>query len=800
MRYCLFFLVAASRMSAVLPQPLKLVLAPGNPLLFGQGSKQALVAVVKYSDGTEQDVTSKTGFDSAKPSVATVDASGVVTAAANGGAVIRARFGTLEASTSALVQQGGAPQPASFNADVMPVLTKYGCNGGSCHGALNGKNGFKLSLFGYEPDADYEMIVSKHEGRRLKLTDAEQSLLLLKPTFAVQHGGGKLIRKDSPDYRTLAAWIAGGAKRDPASERNVVALRIEPPDGVLFGRETSRQLLVTARYSDGSERDVTRTVKYQSNDDSIAKVSAEGLVTGGRGGETAIVVRAPGIAAAAKVGVVRELIDVPAVKPFNFIDEHVFAKLRKLRIPPSGLADDAVFLRRVSLDIIGLIPTPEEVTAFLADARPDKRARAVDELLQRPEYADFWGMYWGDHLGNTKQLLYNKGPYVFTRWLHDVFARNTPYDRFVREMLTSSGNMFDTAATSYYPLMKKEQDLASITSQLLLGVSIECARCHNHPLERWTQNDFNGMSAFFSQVRYKGAGPRNNERVLYVDYNRQFQHPETKKVYLPKPLDGREIAPDETTDRRESLADWMTAPSNPFFAKAIVNRMWRNFMGRGLVEPVDDFRVTNPSTNDPLLAALARDFVEHKYDLHHLIRTITASRAYQLSGEANEYNRDDKMAYSRHYSRRLTAEQLLDSIAQATGVPEDFRSLYPGTRAAQLPEPEIESYFLEVFDRPSRQLICERKQPPTLNQALHLISGDTIQKKLTDPRNVLAKMSAAPAETTVEDLYLRTVSRRPDATEKQAARQAIAKAGSPKRGMEDVFWALLNSKEFLYNH
>ncbi len=800
MKYCLFFLVAASRMSAVSPQPLRLVLAPGNPLLFGQGSKQALVAVVKYSDGTEQDVTSAAKFDSTKPSVATVDASGIVTSAANGGAVIRARFGTLQASTSALVQQGAVPQPASFNADVMPVLTKYGCNGGSCHGALNGKNGFKLSLFGYEPDADYEMIVSKHEGRRLKIADAEQSLLLLKPTFAVQHGGGKLIRKDSPDYRTLAAWIAGGAKRDPASERNVVSLRIEPPDGVLYGKETSRQLLVTARYSDGSERDVTRTVKYQSNDDSIAKVSAEGLVTGGRGGETAIVVRAPGIAAAAKVGVVRELIDVPAVKPFNFIDEHVFAKLRKLRIPPSGLAGDAVFLRRVSLDIIGLIPTPEEVTAFLADKRPDKRARAVDELLKRPEYADFWAMYWGDHLGNTKQLLYNKGPYVFTRWLHDVFARNTPYDQFVREMLTSSGNMFDAAATSYYPLMKKEQDLASITSQLLLGVSIECARCHNHPLERWTQNDFNGMSAFFSQVRYKGAGPRNNERVLYVDYKRQFQHPDTKKVYLPKPLDGREIAPDETTDRRESLADWMTAPSNPFFAKAIVNRMWRNFMGRGLVEPVDDFRVTNPSTNDPLLADLARDFVEHGYDLHHLIRTITASRAYQLSGEANEHNRDDKMAYSRHYSRRLTAEQLLDSIAQATGVPEDFRSLYPGTRAAQLPEPEIESYFLEVFDRPSRQLICERKQPPTLNQALHLISGDTIQKKLTDPRNVLARLSGARVDETVEDLYLRTVSRHPDGTEKQAARQAISKAGSQKRGMEDVFWALLNSKEFLYNH
>jgi hypothetical protein len=793
-------LLAAALTVAAAPQPVKLILTPSNPLLFGKDSKQALVAVAKYSDGTEQDVTSRTRFESSKPAVASVDASGVVTAAGNGGAAIYARFGALEASTSALVQQGGAPRPASFNADVMPVLTKYGCNGGNCHGALNGKNGFKLSLFGYEPDADYEMIVSKHDGRRLDRANAEQSLLLLKPSFSVPHGGGKLIAKDSPDYRTLAAWIAGGAKRDPSAERSIVALRVLPPDAVLFGKETKRQLLVTAQYSDGSERDVTRNVRFQSNDDSIARVSAEGLVTGGRGGETAIVVRAPGVAAAAKIGVVRELIGIPAVEPFNFIDEHVFAKLRKLRIPPAGLADDTVFLRRASLDIIGLIPTPEEVAAFLADTNPDKRARAVDGLLRRPEYADFWGMYWGDHLGNTKQLLYNKGPYVFTRWLHDAFAQNMPYDRFVREMLTSSGNMFDAPATSYYPLMKKEQDLAAITSQLLLGVSIECARCHNHPLERWTQNDFNGMSAFFSQIRYKGAGPRNNERVLYVDYSRQFQHPDTKKVYLPKPLDGREMAANDATDRREALADWMTAPSNPFFAKAIVNRMWRNFMGRGLVEPVDDFRLTNPSTNDPLLEALARDFVSHNYDLHHLIRTITASRVYQLSGAANEFNRDDRMAYSRHYSRRLTAEQLLDSIAQATGVPEDYRPLYPGTRASQLPEPEIESYFLEVFDRPSRQLVCERKQPPTLNQALHLISGDTIQKKLSDPRGALAKMKGEPPERIIDNLYLRTVSRFPDAAEKEAALRAAARAGSPERGLEDVFWALLNSKEFLYNH
>jgi hypothetical protein len=790
-------LISAS--TAFAATPTSLSIQPVNPLLFGQGSTQALVVTAHYPDGSEQEISQQSQFSAANPSVASVDSSGIITAHADGGAPIRATYKGLTATTTALIQHGGAPIPQSFNADIMPVLTKMGCNGGSCHGALNGQNGFKLSLFGYEPEKDYDMIVHKHDGRRVNLSDPEKSLILLKPTFQVSHGGGKLLRKDSADYNALLAWIRHGAQLVPEKERRIIALRVLPAGSVLTGKSATRQLLVIAHYTDGMERDVTRAVKFQSNDDSIAKVSAEGIVSGERGGETAIVVRAPGIAAAAKVGVVLEPHQVPEIASNNFIDDAVFAKLKSLQIPPSPLADDATFLRRAYLDIIGIIPTSDEARAFLADKSPDKRAKLVDALLQRPEYADFWALYWGDHLGNTKQLLYNKGPYVFTRWLHDAFAKNLPYDQFARELLTSSGNMYQAGSTNYYPLMKKELDIAAITSQLFLGVTIECARCHNHPLEKWTQSDFSGMAAFFSQVRYKNAGPRNNERVLYVDFKRQFQHPDTKQVFLPKPLDGPVITADETVDRRELLADWLTSPKNPFFARAIVNRMWRNFMGRGMVEPVDDFRITNPPTNEPLLDALAKDFAAHGYDLHHLIRTIAASRAYQLSGVPTKFNRDDKMAYSRHYSRRLTAEQLLDSIAQATGVEEQYTSLYPGTRAAQLPEPEIESYFLEVFDRPSRQLVCERKQPPTLNQALHLIGGDTIQKKVTNPRGVLAKMKDRPPDEVIEELYLRTVSRYPDPEERELAKAAVAKSSTPQRGLEDVFWALLNSKEFLWN-
>ena len=776
-------------------KPAGLAVYPTNPLLFGKDAHQSLLVVASYSDGTSKDVTGEARFVSAKPSVATLDSGGQVTAHANGGSLIQVLYGGLHASTTVLVQRAEAPLPLSFAGDILPVLTKYGCNSGSCHGALNGQNGFKLSLFGYEPENDYEMIVHKHDGRRLSLQDPEKSLLLLKPTFQVPHGGGQRFPKGSPDYVTLLSWIRDGARRIPQQERTMVALRVYPPTLALYGKEAKSRLLVTARYSDGSESDVTRLVKFQSNDDSIVNVDPQGVLTGLDGGETAIVVRGPGVTGVAIADVIPDTRPVAALHANNFIDEYVSEKLQRLHIPPSEPADDVTFLRRVFLDVIGVIPTSAEARRFLNDRSPDKRAQLVESLLHRPEYADFWALYWGDHLNNTKQLLYNKGPYTFTLWLNRIFRDNVPYDKFARMLLTSTGNTYDAPEVSFYPEMKKELDRASTTTQLFLGVSIECARCHNHPLEHWTRDDFNGMAAFFSQIKFKEpSGPRNNEKSLYLDFKRQFQHPDTKLVSLPKPLNGPVMVSDDWTDRRELLADWMTAPDNPYFARTLVNRMWRNFMGRGLVEPVDDFRTTNPATNAPLLDALAKDFVEHGYDLHHLIRRITSSAAYQLSSIPIDRNKRDKMAYSRFYARRLTAEQMLDSIVLSTGVPEKFRSQYPGTRASQLAEPEIESYFLDVFDRPSRQLICERKQPPTLNQALHLISGDTVQKKITDPHSIL--------QTTrnVEEMYLRTLSRYPDAEEQAAAEQAIAKAGGPKRGYEDLLWALLNSKEFLYNH
>ena len=798
--WCLLIAMAPCIGAAAVP--VRIEVAPRNPLLFGKGSTQRLSVVAHFADGSARDVSGEAQFSSGRPGVAEVEA-GVVRAVADGGAPIAVTYAGLRAETVALVQRGAEPMVRSFAGDILPVLTKLGCNGGSCHGALNGKNGFKLSLFGYEPDADYDMIVNQHEGRRLNRTDAAKSLLLEKPTFKVKHGGGKLLREDSADYKALLDWIAAGAVRTVA-ERRMTSLQIWPGQSLIYGKDARQRLLVTARFSDGSESDVTNLVKFTSNDDSIAAVSGSGVVTALRGGETAVVVRAPGLTAAAKVGVILDIRPVPELEVNNFIDRHVGDKLKSLHIPPSPATGDAEFLRRASLDIAGVIPTADEARRFLADQSSDKRARLVDDLLQRPEYADYWAVYWGDHLSNTRQLLYNKGPYTFSRWLYLAFRKNLPYDQFVRQLVVSSGNMYDSPTTSFYPVMRKELDMASMTSQVFLGVSIECARCHNHPLEKWTQDDYNGMAAVFAQVRYKnGTGPRNNERTLYVDFARNFQHPDTKKPYEAKALGGPWLKGEgEMVDRRELFTDWLTSPGNPFFARAIVNRMWRQFMGRGFVEPVDDFRGTNPATNAPLLDELARDFVEHRFDLHHLIRRITASRAYRSSSTPVAGNKDDTMAYSRYYPKRLSAEQLSDSISLVTGVWDSYKSLYPGTRAMQIPDPEVESHFLEVFDRPSRQLICERKNTPTLNQALHLVSGGGLQAKIGSPAGALAKAFASgqPADRIAEDLYLGTLSRFPDASEKALARVAMQRAGDARKGLEDLFWALVSSKEFLYNH
>ena len=781
----------------------RIVVEPSTPLIFGAHLTQTLIVTGKYTDGSLRDLTRQASFTSSDPAVATVDPSGTVKAIKNGMAWVTAKVGRLSARQSIRVQHADQKRSISFVHDIAPIFTRMGCSNSNCHGALNGQNGFKLSLFGYEPETDYKAIVEASEGRRIKRAEPAKSLILLKPTLSVRHGGGKRFEVGSFEYQVLKEWIEAGVPAGGSNEAKMVRLEVVPRERVLVRSDAMQQLVVLAHYADGTTADVTRKVRYQSNDDTIATVSADGLVAAKRSGEAAILVRSLDQVTAARIGVVLSprVRNYPDVARLNFIDELVFSKLKRLNIVPSRLCTDEEFLRRAHLDLIGVLPTAEEARKFLASRAPNKRARLVDALLERPEYADFWGLYWSDRLSNSRQFLYEKGTFFFQQWLREAMAQNLPYDQFARDLITASGGLYEVAPTSYYPLMKKAEEMATTTSQVFLGVSLECARCHDHPFEKWKQDDFLGMAAFFSQVRHKNR-IRQNERVLYLDLKRELMHPKNKQPVVPKFLGSLPVKIEPSQDRREVLADWMTAPSNPYFARAIVNRIWKHFMGRGLVEPVDDFRVSNPPTNDALLQALADDFIKHNYDLKQLYRTIVGSRAYQLSAQPNETNKEDKQFYSRFYLKRLNAEEMLDGICRVTGVPEKFPGFHLGTRATQLPDPKVPSYFLDVFDRATRETVCERKQTTNVMQIMHLVSGDTTNQKIRAENGLIERLikSGKSSREIIDELYLRTLSRFPQKEEAQLAQQGISQAPKLREGYEDLLWALLNSKEFLFNH
>jgi hypothetical protein len=781
----------------------QIYIEPLNPSIFGAGLTQTLIVTGKYADGSLQDLTRQASFTSSDPAVATVDASGMVKAIKNGQTWITANVGRSSARQAISVQFADRKRSPSFVNDIAPIFTRLGCSTSNCHGALNGQNGFKLSLFGYEPEADYKAVVEASEGRRVNRAEPAQSLILRKPTQSVRHGGGKRFEVGSLEYQTLKEWIEAGAPAGGGNEAKLVRLEVVPNERVLLSADAMQQLVVVAHYSDGTTADVTRKVRYQSNDDSTAAVSTDGLVAAKGNGEAAILIRSLGQVTAARLGVaLRPTVrNYPNVPRHNFIDEQVFSKLKRLNIVPSEVCTDEEFLRRAHLDLIGLLPTAAEARKFLASRDPDKRAKLVDDLLERPEYADFWGLYWSDRLSNSRQFLYEKGTFFFQQWLREAMAQNMPYDQFARELITATGGLYEVAPTSYYPLLKKPEEMATTTSQVFLGVGLECARCHDHPFEKWKQDDFLGLAAFFAQVRHKNR-IRQNERVLYLDPKRELQHPKSQQPVVPKFLGGEPVKMEPDRDRREVLAEWMTASSNPYFANAIVNRLWKHFLGRGLVEPVDDFRVTNPPTNEGLLRALAEDFIRHKFDLKHLFRMITASRVYQLSAQPNETNKEDKQFYSRFYLKRLNAEELLDGICQVTEAPEKFPGFHLGTRAAQLPDPKVPSYFLDVFDRATRETVCERKQTTSVVQVMHLVSGDTINQKIRAENGLIERLIKAgeSSREIIEELYLRTLSRFPKKEEAQLAQQGVGQAPSPREGYEDLLWALLNSKEFLFNH
>jgi len=789
-----------------------LAILPDAIVLRGQGSRQQLIVEARVGGAFTGNRTGTSSFSSSNPNVATVDGAGVVVAVGDGRAIVTARDGAASVSTVVEVERASTPYPLTFRNHVMPVLTSAGCNSGPCHGALSGKNGFKLTLRGYDPELDYLTLTRQASARRINRVEPARSLMLLKPTLAVSHGGGKRFAPRSPEYDVLAQWIAAGtpapAEWDPAMTRLEVfpsAARLKP------GEE--QPIVVRAHFSDGHAEDVTRYAKFSTNDGGVATVSDEGVAKVTGAGEAAISawylsrivaarITSPFVAnidAAAYTGAPRA----------NFIDGLVLTKLSELNIEPSPLSSDTEFIRRAYLDAAGILPSPDDVRAALADTRADKRARLVDALLERAEFVDYWAYKWADLLLVSTRTLPSNAMWSYYNWIRSSVADNKPWDRMARDLLTASGNTLANGAANYYVLHKNPIDVTENVAMTFMGFSMTCARCHNHPLEKWTQKDYYQMANLFSRVAVKN-GPDRGDLIVYPARTGEINHPRLNVPLAPRPLDGPALAVDATRDRRHFFADWLVAPENPFFARAIVNRVWKNFMGRGLVEAVDDIRDANPPSNPALLDALTRDFVAHRFDVKHLVRTIMNSTTYQLSSKPTATNAADLKYHSHYIPRRLPAEVILDAISQVTGVPENFPG-YPGRRALQLPDSAVDSYFLNAFGRPPRVTAAdsERQQEPSITQALHVINGDTINKKLASPRGLIQRLVDAGSDnrTAVEQIYLAALNRYPGEEELRALSQAMdgaaTQAGgdlSRRRAIEDLAWAVLTGREFLFNH
>jgi len=701
---------------------------------------------------------------------------------------------------------GAAERPINFENDIIPILSRYGCNASGCHGKAEGQNGFKLSVFGFDPPADYRALKVEGRGRRVFPAAPEKSLLLLKASGGMPHGGGVRIGPERPEYATLKRWIGEGLPFGSPSDPQLVKIALSQHEQQLAMGQ-SLPLVVTATWSDGRQEDVTHLARFQSNSEGLTAVDEAGVVTAGQ---------SPGVAAvmASYLGQVDTLHVViprpapkeplPQVTQHNFIDGHVYRRLAQLNIAPAELCTDAEFLRRVSLDLIGTLPTADEARAFLADTQPNKRALLVDRLLERPEFADYWALKWADLLRVERQALGHKGAYDFYRWLRQSLAAHRPLDELAREIVTAEGPLADVPPANFYSAVKEPGKAASAISQVFLGVRIECAQCHHHPFDRWTQTDYFGMAAYFAQLQLKTT-PLGSTLISAGDPS--TTHPRTGEKIAAHALGQPLAAKNPAGDRRRELADWMTAPNNPFFARNLANRVWAHLLGRGLVEPVDDVRETNPPTNPQLLDALAEKLVESRFDLRALIREICASHVYQHSARPNETNARDEQNYSRALFKRMDAEVLLDAVCQATGVPEKFDGAPAGTRAIELWDSQVEHYFLRLFGRPVRQTACEceRVVEPSVAQVLHLLNSERIDGKLHhDAGRVATLVQSEPDNGKLaEELYLAVFARLPTETERKTAIEYLSAASDltqRRAKAEDLLWTMLNSIEFVFNH
>ncbi len=783
-----------------LPTLESLRIEPGQIHLHGSNRQQQLLITGKTAAGQLIDLTERCEVVSSDPSIIRIVGGGVQ-GVRDGKASITARLGKLSATVSASVTAFAASPPIHFTNDVVPLFSKLGCNSGGCHGKASGQNGFRLSVFGFDPEADFDAIVKEARGRRVFPAAPTSSLLLLKPTGTVAHGGGRRIEVGSPDYVLLHEWLKQGMPIGAAGGATLVSLRVSPTERVLT-LKADQQILATAFYSDGSQRDVTAAAAYTSNASHVAAVDARGRVhTGSLPGEVAITVHYMGQVAAVRFQVPRPNAPnpYPRLPGNNEIDNHVWAKLKTMGLVPSKLSDDAAFLRRVFIDALGTLPRPEEVRAFLADTDPNKRSRWIDKILERPEYADYAALRWADVLQVNRDKLGDRGAFEMHRWLRTQLARNRPYDQWVRELLTATGSSARIGPVNFYRTSATTEEVTRSVSQAFLGIRLECAQCHHHPFEKWSQEDFYALAGFFNgMTRKKAAG--EDEVVSHPGY-RAMTLPTTSKLVPARPPAGPSVPPQVDGDPRRLLAEWMTQGNNPYFARLAVNRLWKHYLGRGLVEPEDDLRSTNPATNEPLLDFLAKTLVETKYDLKAIARLILNSRVYQLSSEPDAHNKDDEQHHSHYRVKRLPAEVLLDALSAVTESPESFPGRARGTRAVELWDNRMPSYFLDIFGRSERLSPCEcgRTSEPTMAQCLHLMNAPEIERKLADPMGRVARLLRAKQseEQIVDELCLAALGRPASEKERRVARN-LFREGPPREAAQDFLWALLNSHEFLF--
>lgn len=787
-----------------LPPVASISVEPASLQLMDSRDAQTIIVTGKTADGLGVDLSPKAKITSSSP-IVRIDSEGYIHPLKSGKAEILVTAAGRTARVPVEVK-GAANLPVSYIRDVLPVMNKVGCSAGTCHGAAKGKNGFKLSLRGYDPDFDYHALVDEIGGRRFNRAAPAQSLMLLKPTGEVPHRGGVLFKTDSRYYAILKKWISEGVKNDFATTKRVASLEVYPsvPNVSLPGMK--QKMIVIARYPDGSRRDVTRDAVMTSSLPEVAKVTPTGEIVGMRRGEAAFLIRYEGAYATREITVLGNRAEWRwAAQPqLNYVDRLVDAKLKKIKSLPSPIADDATFLRRVYIDLTGLPPTPETIRAFLADKSPTraKREAIIDKLLATPEYVDRWTSKWADLLNSNSKFLGANGVRKFSEWIYSSINTNKPYDKFVRELITASGDTHTNPAANYLRVIRDSSVATENMTQLFLGVRFSCAKCHDHPFERWTQDQYYQLGAYFARVGYKQG--RDGSEIVFTRDNGEVMNPRTGLEVAPIPPVGRAPKTAELADRRDAFAVWLTSAENPYFSRAIVNRYWSYFFGKGIIDPVDDIRAGNPASNPALLEAMNAEFVKNRFDLKKLIRTIVTSRTYQASITANRWNSDDSVNFSHALPRRMEAEQLLDAINLATGTRTYFAGVNGVQRALQLPDAAANGAagFLELFGRPAREspCECERSSTISLGQALHLINGPATEK-ISSPDGRIAKLIAKnPGERVViEEIFLATLCRMPTEKEMTTSLANFKQAGNLKEGAEDLMWALLNSPAFLFN-